>query len=111
MSLNLGRNQTYGFLDLHSGYFLHVAHVANEVNVLGTGVETLPVADRKKMLLESEEKKWDEEYYMYVDFDPFSQCVTTSGWITCTTRRSRAYSSGNFPSTRANSARTNNSRS
>ena len=63
-TFSLTGKQTYGFLDLHSGFFTHIAHVENDVNVLGTEIESLPRAARKDKLREAEEKKWDEEYYM-----------------------------------------------
>ncbi|KZV84436.1 SHQ1-domain-containing protein [Exidia glandulosa HHB12029] len=59
-----GQKQSYGFLNLHSGFFTHVAHAENDVNVLGLDIETLPASERSGKLHESEEKKWDEEYYM-----------------------------------------------
>lgn len=59
-----GQKQSYGFLNLHSGFFTHVAHAENDVNVLGLDIETLPASERSGKLRESEEKKWDEEYYM-----------------------------------------------
>lgn len=62
--LHTGLKQPYGFLGLHSGFFTHIAHVENDVNVLGQDVETLPASARRGKLVEADEKKWDEEYYM-----------------------------------------------
>ena len=53
-------------MDLHTGFFAHVAHVPNEVNALGHDVESLPKNERRTKLRDSEDKKWDEEYYMQV---------------------------------------------
>lgn len=59
----------YGFLDLHSGYFTNVTHTENEVNELGSHAEVCLPSDRRRLRLEHEDKKFDEEYYMadYVD--------------------------------------------
>jgi protein SHQ1 len=56
--------QTYGFLNLHSGYFKHVGHTENEVNELGADVETCTVQERRLRRWKHEEEKWDEEHYM-----------------------------------------------
>lgn len=69
-ALNTGDRQPYGFLDLHTGLFAHVAHVPNEVNALGHDVESLLKSERRIKLRESEEGKWDEEYYMWVGNAP-----------------------------------------
>ena len=63
-SINLSTKQFYGFLNMHTGYFRHVAHTENEINELGTDVEALPPGDRRPMRLKHEETKWDEDYYM-----------------------------------------------
>ncbi|KAJ7763147.1 SHQ1 protein-domain-containing protein [Mycena maculata] len=56
--------QTYGFLNLHSGYFKHVSHTENEVNELGPDAETCPVQERRARRWKHEDEKWDEEHYM-----------------------------------------------
>ena len=56
----------YGFLDLYTGYFRHVAHTENEINELGEDAETLLPSERRKRRVAHEEQKWDEEHYMYV---------------------------------------------
>lgn len=60
--LSTGRH--YGFLDLYTGYFRHVAHVENDVNQLGANAETMSPAERLANREQKEEEKWDEEYYM-----------------------------------------------
>lgn len=60
----------YGFLNLHTGFLRHVVNTENEVNVLGPDAETLPPSERRRLRLEKEEKKWDEEYYMADYADP-----------------------------------------
>ena len=54
----------YGFLDMHSGYFTHVAHTENEVNELGPDAETCLPSQRRKERLKHEDEKFDEEHYM-----------------------------------------------
>jgi len=49
---------------MHSGYFKHVSCTDNQVNELGTNPETTPVQDRRKLRMEHEEDKWNEEHYM-----------------------------------------------
>ncbi|KAH7107471.1 SHQ1-domain-containing protein [Auriculariales sp. MPI-PUGE-AT-0066] len=66
-SVHAAQRQPYGFLQLHTGYFEHIAHVPNEINALGGSIETLPVIERPAKLRLSEDDKWDEEYYM-MDF-------------------------------------------
>ncbi|KAJ7653072.1 SHQ1 protein-domain-containing protein [Mycena polygramma] len=56
--------QTYGFLNLHSGYFKHVSHTANEVNELGSDAEACTVPERRRRRWKHEDEKWDEEHYM-----------------------------------------------
>lgn len=56
----------YGFLDMYTGYFAHVAHTENEINELGDDVETCPVRERRTRRLAHEDAKWDEEHYMFV---------------------------------------------
>ncbi|KZV69670.1 SHQ1-domain-containing protein [Peniophora sp. CONT] len=60
----------YGFLNLHIGFLRHVVNTENEVNELGPDAETLPPSERRRLRLEKEEKKWDEEYYMADYADP-----------------------------------------
>ncbi|KAJ6590877.1 SHQ1-domain-containing protein [Mycena sp. CBHHK59/15] len=57
-------NQTYGFLNLHSGYFRHVSHTENEVNELGSDAETCTPQERRVRRWKHEDEKWDEEHYM-----------------------------------------------
>ncbi|KAH9946275.1 SHQ1-domain-containing protein [Epithele typhae] len=54
----------YGFLDMHSGYFVHIEHVENEVNELGADAETCAPSERRRRRLKHEDEKWDEEHYM-----------------------------------------------
>ena len=62
--LQTGAERRYGFLDIHSGYFRHVEHAANEVHELGADVETSSREERRRRRLIHEEEKWDEEHYM-----------------------------------------------
>ncbi|KAJ7708286.1 SHQ1 protein-domain-containing protein [Mycena rosella] len=57
-------NQSYGFLNLHSGYFKHVAHTENEVNELGSDAEIITPQERRVRRWKHEDEKWDEEHYM-----------------------------------------------
>lgn len=54
----------YGFLDLHTGYFVNVAHTENEVNELGAEAENCTLGRRRELREASEEAKWDEEHYI-----------------------------------------------
>jgi protein SHQ1 len=54
----------YGFLDLHTGYFVNVIHTENEVNELGAEAENSTLLRRRELREASEEAKWDEKYYM-----------------------------------------------
>ncbi|KAF8579487.1 SHQ1-domain-containing protein [Ramaria rubella] len=54
----------YGFLDMHSGYFRHVAHSDNEANELGPDAETLGENERRLKGEACVEKKFDEDYYL-----------------------------------------------
>ncbi|KAH9952191.1 SHQ1-domain-containing protein [Amylocystis lapponica] len=67
----------YGFLNMHSGYFRHVAHTENEVNELGNNVETCAPAERRTKRLRHEDEKWDEEHYMadFMDDDYIQELV------------------------------------
>lgn len=62
--LAISAQKHYGFLEMHSGYFNHVAHVENEVNELGMDAETCSIQERRRRRLKHEDDKWDEEYYM-----------------------------------------------
>lgn len=62
--LHLKAEKPYGFLDMHSGYFKNVAYADNQVNELGPDAENIAAHDRRKLRLEHEDEKWDEEYYM-----------------------------------------------
>ncbi|KAK0459575.1 SHQ1 protein-domain-containing protein [Desarmillaria tabescens] len=55
---------SYGFLNRHSGYFVHVTHTENEVNELGAEAEQLSSEERRHIRIQHEDDKWDEEYYM-----------------------------------------------
>lgn len=61
--LDITMQKQYGFLDLHSGYFKHVAHTENEVNELESDAESCTVSQRRERRLRHENDKWDEEYY------------------------------------------------
>ncbi|EUC67149.1 box H/ACA snoRNP assembly protein SHQ1, putative [Rhizoctonia solani AG-3 Rhs1AP] len=54
----------YGFLDLHTGYFMNVVHTENEVNELGAEAENSTIARRRELREASEDAKWDEEHYI-----------------------------------------------
>jgi len=62
--LYTAEEKRYGFLDIYTGYFRHVANTANEVNELGSDLETLSPDERRTRRLLHENEKWDEEYYM-----------------------------------------------
>ncbi|KAK0197257.1 SHQ1 protein-domain-containing protein [Armillaria mellea] len=61
---SLHLSTSYGFLNRHSGYFVHVTHTENEVNELGAEAEQLSPEERHHKRIEHEDDKWDEEYYM-----------------------------------------------
>ena len=63
-ALQTSVERRYGFLDMHSGYFRHVAHTENEVNELSADAETSTSEERRRRRLKHEEEKWDEEHYM-----------------------------------------------
>ena len=63
-ALQTSVERRYGFLDMHSGYFRHVAHTENEVNELGVDAETCSPEERRARRLKHEDEKWDEEHYM-----------------------------------------------
>jgi protein SHQ1 len=63
-SLKTSVQQPYGFLDLYTGYFMHVAHTENEVNELGVDVESYSPAERRQKRVQHENDKFDEEHYM-----------------------------------------------
>lgn len=58
------RQRTYGFLNMHSGYFRHVTHTENEVNELGIDAETLDEDERRRKGEERVNKKFVEDYYL-----------------------------------------------
>ncbi|RXW17973.1 hypothetical protein EST38_g7889 [Candolleomyces aberdarensis] len=62
--LQLSVEKPYGFLDLHSGYFRHVAHTENEVNDLGSDAEMCSRDERTRRRIKREDEKWDPEHYM-----------------------------------------------
>ncbi|OAX36605.1 SHQ1-domain-containing protein [Rhizopogon vinicolor AM-OR11-026] len=67
--LQMSTKRYYGFLDMHTGYFTHIAHTENDVNELGNEAESCLPDERRAKRLKHEEIKWDEEHYMadYVD--------------------------------------------
>lgn len=67
--LQLSTKRHYGFLDMYTGYFTHVAHTENDVNELGSEAESCLPEERRARRLQHEEKKWDEEHYVadYMD--------------------------------------------
>ncbi|KAJ7746922.1 SHQ1 protein-domain-containing protein [Mycena maculata] len=69
--------QTYGFLNLYSGYFKHVSHTENEVNELGVDAETCTVQGRRARRWKHEDEKWDEEHYMadYADDEYIQELI------------------------------------
>ncbi|KAF7378058.1 Protein shq1 [Mycena sanguinolenta] len=69
--------QPYGFLNLHSGYFKHVAHTENEVNELGADAETCTVREKRLKRWKHEDDKWDEEHYMadYADDEYIQELI------------------------------------
>lgn len=64
--LHLKAEKPYGFLDMHSGYFKNVSYADNQVNELGPDAENVAAPDRRKLRLDHEDEKWDEEHYMWV---------------------------------------------
>ncbi|KAK7466928.1 hypothetical protein VKT23_003992 [Stygiomarasmius scandens] len=54
----------YGFLDMHSNYFLNVSYTENEINELGVEAESTTPSERRQKRIKHENEKWDEEYYM-----------------------------------------------
>ena len=60
----LSSQQSYGFLDMHSGYFRHVTHTENEVNELGSDAEACHVNERRRRRIEHEDQRFDAEHYM-----------------------------------------------
>jgi protein SHQ1 len=60
----LSTKRYYGFLDMYTGYFIHVAHTDNDVNELGTEAESCLPEERRAKRLKHEDMKWDEEHYM-----------------------------------------------
>ncbi|KIJ30310.1 hypothetical protein M422DRAFT_187329 [Sphaerobolus stellatus SS14] len=66
VNLSTSLQKTYGFLDLHSGYFRGASYSQNEANDLGGDAETLPPDGRAKRGEERVEQKWDEDYYLRV---------------------------------------------
>ncbi|KAJ7457260.1 SHQ1 protein-domain-containing protein [Mycena galericulata] len=69
--------QTYGFLNLHSGYFKYVSHTENEVNELGSDAETCTAQERRSRRQKHEDEKWDEEHYMadYADDEYIQELI------------------------------------
>ncbi|KAJ7171180.1 SHQ1 protein-domain-containing protein [Mycena filopes] len=63
-AITTATTQTYGFLNMHSGYFKHVSHTENEVNELGSDAEICTPQERRQRRWQHENEKWDEEHYM-----------------------------------------------
>ncbi|KAJ6480262.1 SHQ1 protein-domain-containing protein [Mycena sanguinolenta] len=76
-SISTSFTRPYGFLDLHSGYFKHVAHAENEVNELGVDAEICTVRERRLKRWKHEDEKWDEEHYMadYADDEYIQELI------------------------------------
>ncbi|KAG7452655.1 SHQ1-domain-containing protein [Guyanagaster necrorhizus] len=70
---------SYGFLNRHSGFFVHVTHTENEVNELGAEVEQLSPEERRHKRIQHEDDKWDEEYYM-ADFAESNNIEALLSW-------------------------------
>ncbi|CAE7221681.1 unnamed protein product [Rhizoctonia solani] len=64
VGVSTSTRNAYGFLDLHTGYFVNVVHTENEVNELGAQAENSTIARRRQLREASEEAKWDEEHYI-----------------------------------------------
>ncbi|KAJ7202088.1 SHQ1-domain-containing protein [Mycena pura] len=69
--------QTYGFLNLYSGYFKHVAYAENEVNELGADAESCTPRERRTKRWTHEGEKFDEEHYMadYADDEYIQELI------------------------------------
>ncbi|KAJ7075944.1 SHQ1 protein-domain-containing protein [Mycena belliarum] len=69
--------QSYGFLNMHSGYFKHVTHTENEANELGSNAEVCTAQERRTRRRKHEDEKWDEEHYMadYADDEYIQELV------------------------------------
>ncbi|KAG8733390.1 hypothetical protein FRC12_018901, partial [Ceratobasidium sp. 428] len=76
-SISTGTRTAYGFLNLHTGYFVHVTSTENEVNELGAEAENTTVARRQELREINEENKWDEEHYLadFVDDDTIRELI------------------------------------
>ncbi|KAF8655968.1 hypothetical protein AX16_002828 [Volvariella volvacea WC 439] len=79
VSIDTSKQKTYGFLNLHSGYFRHVGHTENEVNELGADAETCTSNERQRRRIKRENDKWDPEYYM-ADFADDEQIQELLKW-------------------------------
>jgi protein SHQ1 len=64
--LKISNTYPYGFLDLYSGYLKHIHLTENEINELGEAAETSSHSERRKAREAHEDKKFDEEHYLYV---------------------------------------------
>ncbi|KAH7889647.1 SHQ1 protein-domain-containing protein [Phlebopus sp. FC_14] len=75
--LHMSPKKYYGFLNLYTGYFMHVTHTENEVNELGPDVEACDVGDRRLRRIAHENEKWDEEHYMadYADDEHIQELI------------------------------------
>ncbi|KIY51073.1 SHQ1-domain-containing protein [Fistulina hepatica ATCC 64428] len=76
-SLTITANRPYGFLNMHSGYFHHIAQIENEVNELGVDCENCPPDLRRQRRIGRENEKWDPEYYMadFADDDYIQEMI------------------------------------
>ncbi|KAI0086332.1 SHQ1-domain-containing protein [Irpex rosettiformis] len=78
-SLKTSVKQSYGFLNLYTGYFQHVEHTENEVNELGADAETSRPSERRQRRLKHENDKFDEEHYI-ADFADDEYIVELCNW-------------------------------
>lgn len=75
--IEISGKSSYGFLELHSGYFVNISYTENEVNELGLDAETCPAGERPQRRIAQENKKWDEEHYMadYADDEQIQELL------------------------------------
>ncbi|EPQ58433.1 SHQ1-domain-containing protein [Gloeophyllum trabeum ATCC 11539] len=75
--LETSTKRPYGFLNMYSGYFVHVEHTENEVNELGGDAETCLPHERRRRRIKHEEEKWDEEHYIadYAEDDYIQELI------------------------------------
>ncbi|KAF8528229.1 SHQ1 protein-domain-containing protein [Hysterangium stoloniferum] len=75
--LATSQQHTYGFLDMHSGYFRHAAHSENEANELGPDAETLGPDARRMRGEQRVQRKFGEDYYLadYVNDEEIQELI------------------------------------